>query len=72
MVHQGCYKLKEKQNFEEFLTSMNITEEAAVDYWNSHLEEHQLVFDENNGTWTQISKTGVQNFPIDKEYIVGK
>ena len=49
---------------------MNITGDA-VDYWNEHLYENELVYNENNETWTQTSPKEVQNFPINQEYTVG-
>ena len=49
---------------------MSITGDA-VDYWNEHLNENELVYNENNGTWTQTSPKEVQNFPINQEYTVG-
>ena len=65
---EGCYILKEKQNYQAFLTSMNITEEADIEYSSKQLEEIQLIFHDNNGTWTQISPVDIQNF--NDEYIV--
>ena len=48
---------------------MNISGDAA-DYWNEHVNENELVYNQKNGTWTQISPKEVQNFPINKEYYV--
>eukprot|EP00092_Neocalanus_flemingeri_P087025 GFUD01109748.1.p1 GENE.GFUD01109748.1~~GFUD01109748.1.p1 ORF type:complete len:128 (+),score=45.25 GFUD01109748.1:45-428(+) len=64
---EGCYKVEENINFENFLKVMGVPDDETIQ--KMILATQQVTLTANaDGTWTQVSGLKTSTFPLNKEF----
>eukprot|EP00092_Neocalanus_flemingeri_P048734 GFUD01055730.1.p1 GENE.GFUD01055730.1~~GFUD01055730.1.p1 ORF type:complete len:128 (+),score=37.62 GFUD01055730.1:48-431(+) len=64
---EGCYKVEENINFENFLKVMGVPDDETIQKMIQATKQVTLT-NNGDGTWTQVSGLKTSTFPLNKEF----
>eukprot|EP00090_Calanus_glacialis_P002001 TRINITY_DN11502_c0_g1_i1.p1 TRINITY_DN11502_c0_g1~~TRINITY_DN11502_c0_g1_i1.p1 ORF type:complete len:128 (-),score=33.69 TRINITY_DN11502_c0_g1_i1:93-476(-) len=64
---EGCYRVEENVNFENFLKVMGVPDDETIQKMIQATTQVTLTANAD-GTWTQVSGLKTSTFPVDKEF----